>query len=145
MTHDTNNVGAAGAQGDVLIRWTSWLDDFIGGVSALPGETATDFCCAAADEWQRRVIDDPPAPDSAAMLALAFVLGCARAARIGFVLGRDVRNLEPIKTDERPIGLDRSGFLYLLLGHEVIGRPTAPARTGQFRSIPGHWRRINDD
>ena len=76
MTDDTNNVGAAGAQDDVLIRWTGWLDDFIGGLSALPGETATDFCCAAADEWQPSVIDDPPAPDSAAMLAL---LEAARA------------------------------------------------------------------
>jgi hypothetical protein len=76
MTDDTNNVGAAGAQDDVLIRWTGWLDDFIGGLSALPGETATDFCCAAADEWQRSVMDDPPAPESAAMLAL---LEAARA------------------------------------------------------------------
>lgn len=76
MTDDTNNVGAAGAQQDVLIRWTGWLGNFIGGLSALPGETATDFCCTATDEWQRSVMEDPPAPDSAAMLAL---LEAARA------------------------------------------------------------------
>jgi hypothetical protein len=34
---------------------------------------------------------------------------------------------------------------YLLLCHKVTGRATTPARTGQFRSIPGHWRRISDD
>lgn len=70
MMDDTNNGRVAGAQDDVLIRWTGWLDDLIGGLSALPGETATDFCCAAADEWQRSVVEDPPAPGSAAMLAL---------------------------------------------------------------------------
>jgi hypothetical protein len=55
---DTNNSGAAGAQDDVLIRWTGWLDAFIGGLAALPGDTATDFCCAAlsvatqaGDQW----------------------------------------------------------------------------------------------
>jgi len=58
------------ARNDVLIQWTAWLDDFIGGLTALPGETATDFCCAAADEWQRSVMVDPPAPDGAAMLAI---------------------------------------------------------------------------
>ncbi|WP_326544693.1 hypothetical protein QGN31_06570 [Mycobacterium sp. 2-64] len=76
MTDDTNTAGSARAQDDVLIRWTGWLDDFIGGLSALPGETATDFCCAAGDEWKRCVMEDPPAPDSAAMLAL---LGAVRA------------------------------------------------------------------
>lgn len=58
------------ARDDVLIRWTAWLDDFIGAFSALPGETATDFCCAAADEWQRSVTEDPPAPDGVAMLVV---------------------------------------------------------------------------
>jgi hypothetical protein len=76
MMDDTADDGAPGAQDDVLIRWTGWLADFIERLPALPGETATDFCCAAADEWQRSVMEDPPAPDSAAMLAL---LGTIRA------------------------------------------------------------------
>jgi integrase len=41
--------------------------------------------------------------------------------------------------------MDRCGCFLSLLCHKVIGRPTTPTRAGQFRSIPGHWRRINDD
>jgi hypothetical protein len=69
MTDEANNSGADGAQDEALIRWIGWLDD-IGGLAALPGETATDLCCAAGDEWLRSVMEDPPAPESAAMLAL---------------------------------------------------------------------------
>lgn len=76
MMDDTNDGGVAAAQDDVLIRWTGWLNGFVRGLSALPGETATDFCCAAIDKWQRDVMGDPPTPDSAAMLAL---LGTVRA------------------------------------------------------------------
>jgi hypothetical protein len=80
---DTNNGGAAGAQDEVLIRWTGWLDAFIGGLSALPGETATDFCCAAADEWQRSLMEDADtdeelrteAADAAPFLLTAELLG----------------------------------------------------------------------
>lgn len=76
MADDASNGGQERAHDDALIRWTGWLDDFIAGLSALPGETATDFCCAAFDEWQSSVMADPPVPDGAAMLAL---LGSVRA------------------------------------------------------------------
>jgi hypothetical protein len=66
----SSNPSPSGAEDDVLIHWVNWLDDYIGGLAALPGETATDFCCAATDEWQRSVMPQPPAPDSAAMLLL---------------------------------------------------------------------------
>ena len=34
---------------------------------------------------------------------------------------------------------------HLLLCHQVIGLPTTPAETGQYRSIPGRKRQINDN
>lgn len=57
----------------------------------------------------------------------------------------DTRASNPRPTDYRPLGLDSSGCSCLLLCHKVISRSTALVRTEQFRSFPGHWRRINDN
>lgn len=58
---------AAKTQGDAaedLPRWIRWLDSCIARLGALLGDTATDFCEAAIDEW-RRSLTQPPAPKSA--------------------------------------------------------------------------------
>jgi hypothetical protein len=61
------------ADGDALPRWVRWLDGYIAGLAALPGDTATDFCDAASDEWHRS-LTQPPAPGSAPMLIVLEVV-----------------------------------------------------------------------
>ncbi len=107
-------VRAQGTVRDVaedLTRWIRWLDGRIARLGALPGDTATDFCEAAIDEWGRSLAQ-PPAPKSAAMIIVVEVgRTLAQVASTAALDGRISRNaaqssvvaaLEGIRNDAQP-------------------------------------------